>query len=111
MIPARAVLRPLIALFLLLTGCSSTPAQSGADAATGAGGSGGGGEGVGASDLPVPPGSGDAPRPSGAAGNLKVLDWAGFKSAVSYTFDDAQPSQIEHYADLQATGVHLTFYV
>ena len=40
-----------------------------------------------------------------------MLDWAGFKSAVSYTFDDGQPSQIEHYAELQATGVRLTFFV
>ena len=55
--------------------------------------------------CPFPPGPGDVPAPAGTPGNLKVLDWAGFKSAVSYTFDDAQPSQIEHYADLQATGV------
>jgi len=61
--------------------------------------------------LPTPPGVANLPRPSGAPGNLKVLDWAGFKSAVSYTFDDGQPSQIEHYAELQATGVRLTFFV
>jgi peptidoglycan/xylan/chitin deacetylase (PgdA/CDA1 family) len=40
-----------------------------------------------------------------------VLDWAGFKSAVTYTFDDAQPSQIEHYSELEATGARLTFYI
>jgi lysophospholipase L1-like esterase len=39
------------------------------------------------------------------------LDWAGFKSALSYTFDDAQPSQIEHYAELEAAGVRMTFYI
>lgn len=61
--------------------------------------------------LPTPPGAANVPRPSGAPGNLEVLDWAGFKSAVSYTFDDGQPSQIEHYAELQATGVRLTFFV
>jgi peptidoglycan/xylan/chitin deacetylase (PgdA/CDA1 family) len=61
--------------------------------------------------LPTPPGLANLPRPSGAPGNLKVLDWAGFKSAVSYTFDDGQPSQIEHYAELEATGVRLTFFV
>jgi len=61
--------------------------------------------------LPTPPGPANLARPSGAPGNLKVLDWAGFKSAVSYTFDDGQPSQIEHYAELQATGVRLTFFV
>lgn len=59
--------------------------------------------------LPAPPKSG-IPRPSGAPGNLQVLDWAGFKSAVTYTFDDAQPSHIAHYDALQATGVRMTFY-
>ncbi|HSY41032.1 MAG TPA: polysaccharide deacetylase family protein, partial [Polyangia bacterium] len=61
--------------------------------------------------LPTPPGVANLPRPSGAPGKLKVLDWAGFKSAVSYTFDDGQPSQVEHYAELEATGVRLTFFV
>jgi peptidoglycan/xylan/chitin deacetylase (PgdA/CDA1 family) len=64
-----------------------------------------------ASGLPAAPGAAAVPRPAGAPGNLKVLDWAGFKSAVSYTFDDGQPSHIEHYAALQATGVPLTFFV
>ncbi|HEY6475851.1 MAG TPA: polysaccharide deacetylase family protein, partial [Polyangia bacterium] len=62
-------------------------------------------------ELPAPPGTANVPRPSGAPDNLKVLDWAGFKSAVSYTFDDGQPSQLEHYDDLQATGVRLTFFI
>ncbi len=62
-------------------------------------------------DFPTPPGAANVPRPSGAPGNLKVLDWAGFTSAVSYTFDDGQPSQIEHYDDLAATGVRLTFFI
>jgi peptidoglycan/xylan/chitin deacetylase (PgdA/CDA1 family) len=66
---------------------------------------------MGPSTLPVPPGPGGVARPTGAAANLKVLPWAGFKAAVSYTFDDSQPSQIAHYADLQAAGVPLTFYV
>ncbi len=63
------------------------------------------------STLPMPPGDASVPRPSGAADNLKILDWAGFKSAVTYSLDDAQPSQIEHYAELQATGVRMTFFV
>jgi peptidoglycan/xylan/chitin deacetylase (PgdA/CDA1 family) len=76
-----------------------------------AGSSSGGTSGVsGPSALPVPPGAGVA-QPSGAPGNLKVLDWAGFKSAVTYTFDDAQPSQIEHYSELAATGARLTFFI
>ena len=51
------------------------------------------------------------PRPAGYAGNLRVLDWAGFQGAVSYSLDDSQPSHVEHYAELQATGIPMTFYV
>jgi hypothetical protein len=81
---------------------------TGAGGTTGSGGSSGG---SGAITVPVPaPGTADKPAPSGSAANLKVLPWAGFKAAVSYSFDDTQPSQIEHYAELQATGVHMTFY-
>lgn len=61
------------------------------------------------SGLPVPS-DGGVPCPSGTPGNLVVLDWAGFKSAVTYTYDDAQPSHIAHYDALQATGVRMTFY-
>jgi peptidoglycan/xylan/chitin deacetylase (PgdA/CDA1 family) len=43
--------------------------------------------------------------------SFKVLDWRGSRAAVSWTFDDAQPSHIAHYAELQATGVPMTFYV
>ena len=64
-----------------------------------------------ADGLPARPGPANVPRPAGAPGNLKILDWAGFTSAVSYTFDDGQPSQIEHYADLAAAGVRLTFFI
>jgi hypothetical protein len=49
--------------------------------------------------------------PSGAAGGLKVLDWAGFKGAVSFTFDDNTPSQIPDYSMLKATGGHFTWFV
>lgn len=63
------------------------------------------------SDLPVPLGDDDFPRPSGVPGNLVILDWAGFKGAVTYTYDDAQPSHIAHYDELEATGVDMTFYV
>jgi peptidoglycan/xylan/chitin deacetylase (PgdA/CDA1 family) len=62
------------------------------------------------SSLPVPPVD-HVPRPSGRPGNFRVLDWAGFRGAVTYTFDDSQPSQIEHYAELQAAGVPVTFYL
>jgi len=50
-------------------------------------------------------------RPAGEPGGLKVLAWAGFRSAVSYTFDDALASQLENYPKLHATGVRMTFFV
>jgi len=50
-------------------------------------------------------------KPAGAVGGLKVLDWAGFKSAVTYTFDDGLPSQIENYPKMHATGARMTFFV
>lgn len=62
------------------------------------------------SGLPALPASG-VPKPAGAPGNLKVLNWAGFHSAVTYTFDDSIPSQIADYPQLQATGVHMTFFL
>ena len=50
-------------------------------------------------------------RPNGTPGNVTVLDWAGFKAAVSYTFDDTNSSQIANYPALQALGVRMTFYL
>ena len=112
-----------LAAAALMVGCAAAPAYdnggggggggSGGAAATGGGGAGGTGGGgpVGPVVLPVPPGAANVPQPSGSPGNLKVVHWAGFKAALTYTFDDAQPSQIEHYADLQAMGVPLTFYI
>jgi peptidoglycan/xylan/chitin deacetylase (PgdA/CDA1 family) len=40
-----------------------------------------------------------------------VLNWAGFKAAVSYNFDDANSSQVANYGTLNGLGVHFTFYV
>lgn len=65
----------------------------------------------GASGLPTPAGSGGVAKPSGAVGGLRVLSWAGFAAATSWTFDDSQPSQIAHYAELEAAGVPMTFYI
>ena len=62
------------------------------------------------SGLPAPPVN-NVPRPNGKPGNLVVLNWAGFSSALSYTFDDAQPSHIAHYNELHAIGVPMTFYI
>jgi peptidoglycan/xylan/chitin deacetylase (PgdA/CDA1 family) len=63
------------------------------------------------SGLPVPPGQGAVPRPSGPPGNLVILPWAGFRAAVTYTFDDGNSSQLVHYPALQALGVPMTFYL
>jgi peptidoglycan/xylan/chitin deacetylase (PgdA/CDA1 family) len=65
----------------------------------------------GPSGLPVPPGAGNVPKPSGAAANLKVVPWAGFAAAASYTFDDSQPSQFEHWPELKATGAPVTYFI
>jgi Polysaccharide deacetylase len=56
-------------------------------------------------------GSGGFSQPAGTPGNLSVLDWAGFKGAVTYTFDDANQSQVSNYPALQALGVHYTFFL
>lgn len=63
------------------------------------------------SGLPVPPGDANVAKPLGAAGNLRVINWAGFKGAVSYSFDDANSSQINNYSKLNALGVRFTFYL
>jgi hypothetical protein len=57
------------------------------------------------------PGEANTPKPSGAACNLTVLNWAGFDGAATYTFDDGQPSHIAHWQELKATGVPLTFFL
>jgi peptidoglycan/xylan/chitin deacetylase (PgdA/CDA1 family) len=62
------------------------------------------------SGLPLLATTGAVPKPHGVAGNLTVLDWAGFKGAVTYTFDDANGSQLAHYDALNALGVPLTFF-
>jgi peptidoglycan/xylan/chitin deacetylase (PgdA/CDA1 family) len=61
--------------------------------------------------IPPPPGPANVPKPSGSAANLKVLAWGGFKSALTYTFDDSEPSQVDHWPDLKATGIPVTFYI
>jgi hypothetical protein len=50
-------------------------------------------------------------KPSAAAGGMKVLNWAGFSSAVSYTFDDSNSSQIKNYPAMKTAGGHYTFYL
>jgi peptidoglycan/xylan/chitin deacetylase (PgdA/CDA1 family) len=60
--------------------------------------------------LPVAGTTGVA-KPSGTPGNLKVLNWAGLKGAVSYTFDDGNSSQTNNYSTLKSLGIPLTFYL
>jgi peptidoglycan/xylan/chitin deacetylase (PgdA/CDA1 family) len=62
------------------------------------------------SDLPAPPTAG-VPQPAGVAGNLSVLDWAGFAAAVTYTFDDSNSSQFQNYPALAALDVPMSFYL
>ncbi|HET9957735.1 MAG TPA: polysaccharide deacetylase family protein [Polyangiaceae bacterium] len=66
---------------------------------------------IGSSIYPKPPGEDTVPQPAGTVGGLTVLNWAGFKSAVSYTFDDSNETQIKHYDDLKSLGVRYTFYL
>jgi peptidoglycan/xylan/chitin deacetylase (PgdA/CDA1 family) len=107
----------LLAIGLAASCSSSNPAASGAGGAGGTSGAGGAGatsdagQFSGASGLPTPPGAGGLPKPSGTPGGLTILSWAGFTAAVSWTFDDSQPSQIAHYAELEAVGIPMTFYI
>ena len=101
-------------------GATVNPSGGAAGSSSGSGGAGGSASGSGGgggaaptavvSELP-PVGEGGVARPSGAAENFQVLDWAGFQAAVSYTFDDSNSSQIQNYAALQALGVPMTFYL
>lgn len=103
-------------------GAGSGGAGTGGTTSNPAGGSGGtgdtAGEGPGTNGLPAsgtpelpPTATTGVARPSGAVGGMRVLDWAGFSAAVSYTFDDANTSQITNYPVLQALGVPFTFYI
>jgi peptidoglycan/xylan/chitin deacetylase (PgdA/CDA1 family) len=137
--PARPAVKRALALgSLLIAGCSSgtrsATGQGGESASAGsasiAGSSVSGGDsgstsssgsaGMGnatpggdspVSGLPMLATPGGVTQPAGAAGGLKVLPWAGFSAAVSYTFDDAQPSHIAHWRELDAEGIRATFYL
>lgn len=67
--------------------------------------------GLSACGLPQPTVAAEVAKPNGTPGKLTVVNWAGFKGAVTYTFDDANSSQIANFAKLQALGVHMTFYL
>ena len=59
--------------------------------------------------IPLP--AGGVATPGVASGPITILNWAGFTAAESWTFDDSQPSQIEHFAEVQAVGVPVTYYI
>jgi hypothetical protein len=104
-------------------GMAGMPAGGSAGAGAGTGGAAGGSSGSGGSggsgppasfkceNLSLAPSTTGVAKPAGAAGGLKVIDWAGFKGAMSMTFDDNTPSQMANYAALKATGGHFTWFV
>jgi peptidoglycan/xylan/chitin deacetylase (PgdA/CDA1 family) len=91
-------------------GAAGVAAGAGASYAGGTSGTGGGAA-TSASGLPVPPGDANVPKPAGAATTVAVLDWAGFKGALSFTFDDTNQSQIDYFDDMNAIGLKYTYYL
>ena len=89
-------------------GTTSTGGTTGTGGTTSTGGSSGNAN---PSGLPLPPGAGGMAKPSGTPSTITVLNWAGFKGAVSYTLDDDNSSQISNYSMLQAQGIPYTFYM
>jgi peptidoglycan/xylan/chitin deacetylase (PgdA/CDA1 family) len=91
--------------------------DSGGVTSTGGATSSGGGSSipVGASGYPAAGASGQA-KPTGSGTTVTVLPWADFKGAVSFTFDDANQTQIDNYPALQkqndkGNNVRYTFYL
>ena len=111
--PRFSWISALAATLGVAVGCgggSARPAGAVSTGGTGGAGGAGGSGGKAPSGLPEPATTG-VPQPSGAPGGFTALDWAGFSAAVSWTFDDSQPSQIAHYAELAAVGIPMTFYI
>lgn len=92
-------------------GGSGTGGTSGTAGTGGSSGSGGGGNPPPPSGLPVPPGDANQPRPAGTPADIQVINWAGFKGAVTYSFDDNNSTQIQRYPEMQALGVPFTFFL
>jgi len=90
-------------------------AAGGAGAGAGGGTVGTGGAGPAATfkcdNLSLAPSTTGVAKPAGAAGGMKVIDWAGFKGAASFTFDDNTPSQMANYNALKATGGRFTWFL
>jgi peptidoglycan/xylan/chitin deacetylase (PgdA/CDA1 family) len=93
-------------------GSAGGPVGMGGGSVGGAGGNAAGGAAPSSpSDLPVPPGAADVPKPTGGGTAITVVPWAGFKAAVSYSFDDNNSSQVQNYTQLNALGVPFTFFL
>jgi hypothetical protein len=93
-------------------GGTATAGTSGTTAGSSSGGSStGGSTTAGPSGLPVPGGAANVPKPTGTGTQITVVHWAGFKAAVSYSFDDDNTSQIAGYTQLNALGVPFTFFM
>ena len=95
-----------------------TKATTGGAGATGGASPAGGSSSVTVSQCNLPSaGASGQSAPSGSGSTVTVLNWAGFKSgSVSFTFDDANQSQIDNYQTLQAqndkgNNVRYTFYL
>ena len=95
-----------------VTGTAGTGSggTGGTGVVTGTGGS-GPGTAVKCDNLALAPSTTGVAKPAGAAGGLKVIDWAGFKGAASFTFDDNTPSQLPNYNALKATGGRVTWFL
>lgn len=97
------------------TGAAGAPATGGAGAGSGGAPGGGGGATSVSAHLPEPSGGSTVPQPTGAGTKITVVPWAGFKGAVTYSFDDDNQSQIDNYTALntaaKAAGAHYTFFL
>jgi peptidoglycan/xylan/chitin deacetylase (PgdA/CDA1 family) len=98
------------------TGNGGTSGSTGGASSGGTTGAGGGTTVVvTASGLPAPA-TGGVAQPTGAGSTVTVVDWAGFKGAISFNFDDTNQTQIDHYQEMQAlndkgNNVRYTFYL
>ncbi len=93
------------------TGGSNASATGGKASTGGTTSAAGGAASFKCNNLTAAAGSTGKAKPSGTVGGLKVLNWAGFQGAASFTFDDANSSQVSNYSALEALGVHYTFFL
>lgn len=94
-----------------MAGSGGATAGSNSGGSASGGSTSGGSASAGPSGLPIPPGAANVPKPTGTGTQITVAHWAGFKGAVSYSFDDDNTSQIQSYSQLNALGVPFTFFM